>query len=104
MKHAIILVLLILAMTGNVYGDAFFGDQPLSALQVVQVNPQDGTARITAGGTDSTIVCIGDSITRDSAVITKIGKHYVFLKTAKGTIRLPVIKATSGEGNYIVFH
>lgn len=104
MKHAIILVALSLAICGNVYGDDFFVNQPLSALQVLQVNPQDGTARITADGTDvANVVRIGDSIAQDSAVITKIRSLYIVVKTEKGTTRLPVIKASIGEGNYIVF-
>lgn len=103
MKHAIFLVVLIVMLTGIAYGDAYFDNQSLAALRVVQINSQEGTARVTAPGADSATVSVGDTIGQSAATITKISDLFVVVQTAQGKTKLPVRRAANLGGNCIIF-
>lgn len=104
MKHTITLIAIILILTGSAYGEAYFDNHPLSELRIVQVDPQEGTARVTAAGGGSAMVRVGDTIGQSAATIAKISKVFVSVQTSQDTTRLPVINTSNQGGNCIVFH
>lgn len=89
-------------LTGIAYGDAYFDNQSLSALRVVQANPKEGTARMTAPGADSATVRVGDTIGRSAATVIKISKVFVIVKTIQGKTKLPVVQRVVPDGNRII--
>ncbi len=103
MKSTFVLVAFLFMLTGIAHADAYFAGQSLSALRVIQTNPGNGTAEISAAGAATATVRIGDTVGQSAAAVIKIGNAYLVVQAGKQKTRLPVVQNAVPDGSRIIF-